>query len=45
MDTVLGLLALAGYIAFVVALAAAVTMLVIKISPAQSAKQKPKPEV
>jgi hypothetical protein len=44
MDTVLGLAALAVYIVFVVALASAVTLLVIKISPAQSARQKPKPE-
>ena len=44
MGTVLGLLALAAYIASVVGLASAVTMLVIKISPSQSARQKPKPE-
>jgi hypothetical protein len=42
MDTILGLIVLVLYIAFVVSLAAAVTLLVIKISPSQSAKQQAK---
>ena len=39
MSTILGLLGLAAYIVGVVGLAAGVTALVIKISPAQSTKQ------
>jgi len=42
MNTILGLLGLAVYIVFVVGLASAVTLAVIKISPAQSAKPAPK---
>jgi hypothetical protein len=42
METILGLLGLAAYILFVVALASAVTMAVIRISPSQSARQGPK---
>jgi hypothetical protein len=45
MDTILGLLGLAVYIVFVVGLAAAVTMAVIKISPSQSARQQAKTDV
>ena len=40
MDTVLGLFGIVAYAAFVIALAAAITWLVVKISPAE----KPKPE-
>ena len=39
MDTVLGLLGLVVYIVVIVGLAAAVTWLVVKISPSKSAKQ------
>ena len=39
MDTVLGLLGLAFYIVFIVGLAAAVTWLVVKLSPSKSQKQ------
>ena len=42
MNTILGLLGLAVYIVFVVGLASAVTLAVIKISPSQSAKPTPK---
>jgi hypothetical protein len=41
-DSFLGLLGLLVYIAFVVALASAVTYAVIKISPSQSAKEASK---
>jgi hypothetical protein len=44
MDTILGLLGLAFYIVFVVGLASVVTLAVIRISPAQSARSKPKPD-
>jgi hypothetical protein len=44
MDTILGLLGLAVYIVFVVGLASAVTLAVVRISPSQSAKQQPKPD-
>jgi len=39
MDTVLGLLGLTFYIVFIVGLAAAVTWLVVKLSPSKSQKQ------
>ncbi len=39
MDTVLGLLELALYVCSILALSAAVTFAVVKISPSQSAKQ------
>ena len=42
MDTILGLVGLAVYIAFVVAFASAITYAVIKISPSQSAKEASK---
>ena len=38
MDTVLGLLGLLVYIAFVLALSSAVTYAVVRLSPAKSAK-------
>jgi hypothetical protein len=44
MDTILGLLGLAVYIVFVVALASAITLAVIRISPSQSARSRPKPD-
>jgi hypothetical protein len=40
MDTLLGLVGLGLYIVAIVGLAAAVTFLVVKLSPAQSAKKK-----
>jgi hypothetical protein len=40
MDTILGLLELAVYVAGILALSAAVTFAVIKISPSQSAKEQ-----
>ena len=40
MDTVIGLLELALYIAAVLALSMALTWLVIRISPSQSAKEQ-----
>ena len=43
MDTVLGLIGMLVYMTAVVSLASVITWLVVKISPAQSAK-KPKPE-
>ena len=39
MDTVLGLIGLTFYIVFIVGLAAAVTWLVVKLSPSKSQKQ------
>ena len=39
MDTVLGLLGMAVYMAAVVSLAAGVTFLIVKLSPAQSVKE------
>jgi hypothetical protein len=42
MDTILGLLGLAVYIVLVVGLASLVTATVIKISPAQSSRQRAK---
>jgi hypothetical protein len=39
MDTVLGLIGLVIYIVAIVGLAAAVTWLVVKLSPSKSAKQ------
>ena len=39
MDTVLGLLGLAVYIVVIVALAAGVTWLVVKLSPSKSQKE------
>lgn len=39
MDTILGLLELAFYVCAILALSAAVTYAVVRISPAQSAKQ------
>jgi hypothetical protein len=42
MDSILGLFGLLVYIAFVVALSAAVTMAVVKISPTKSTPQSPK---
>lgn len=39
MDTALGILGLAAFIVAVVALAAAVTYAVIRVSPSQSAKE------
>ena len=39
MDTVLGLIGLAAYIVFIVGLAAAVTWLVVKLSPSKAQKQ------
>ena len=39
MDTILGLLELALYVSFILALSAAVTFAVVKISPAQSGKK------
>jgi hypothetical protein len=42
MDSILGLLGLLVYIAFVVALSAAVTMAVVKISPTKSTPEGPK---
>jgi hypothetical protein len=44
MDTILGLIGLAAYIVGVVALSAAITYAVIKISPAQSSREKAKSE-
>jgi len=44
MDTILGLIGLAAYIVGVVALSAAITYTVIKISPSQSSRQKAKSE-
>jgi hypothetical protein len=43
-DTVLGLLGLAVFIVFVVGLAASVTWLVVRFSPAPRSKPKPAPE-
>jgi hypothetical protein len=40
MDTILGLLELAVYVVGILALSAAVTFAVIKISPSQSAKEQ-----
>jgi hypothetical protein len=40
MDTILGLLGLTVYVVAVLALSAAVTLAVVKISPAQSAKEE-----
>jgi hypothetical protein len=40
MDTILGLLGLAAYVVAVLALSAAVTYAVVRISPAQSAKEQ-----
>ena len=42
MDTALGLLGLLLYITFVLSLSSAVTFAVVKLSPAQSAKETPK---
>ena len=42
MDSILGLLGLVVYIAFVVGLSAAVTLAVVKISPTKSTPQRPK---
>ena len=39
MDTVLGLLGMAVYMAAVIGLACAVTFVVVKLSPSQSAKE------
>jgi hypothetical protein len=39
MDTVLGLLGLVVYIAFILGLAAGVTWIVVKLSPSKSQKQ------
>ena len=39
MDTILGLLELAFYVCSILALSAAVTYAVVRISPSQSAKQ------
>jgi hypothetical protein len=39
MDTVLGLIGLTFYIVFIVGLAAAVTWLVVKLSPSKAQKQ------
>jgi hypothetical protein len=39
MDTVLGLVGLAVYIVIIIALAAAVTWVVVKLSPSKSQKQ------
>ena len=39
MDTVLGLIGLVIYIAFIVSLAAGVTWIVVKLSPSKSQKQ------
>jgi hypothetical protein len=39
MDTVLGLIGLVVYIAFIVSLAAGVTWIVVKLSPSKSQKQ------
>ena len=44
MDTILGLLGVAAYIVAVVALAAGVTWLVVKISPSRDAADKPQTE-
>jgi len=41
METVLGLLALALYVAGILALSAAITYAVVKISPAKPAKRAP----
>ena len=38
MDAVIGIVALGGYVLGILALSAAITFLVVKISPAQSAK-------
>jgi hypothetical protein len=43
-ETVLGLLGLAVFIVCVISLAAGVTWLVVKLTPAPSAKKKPAPE-
>jgi hypothetical protein len=43
-ETVLGLLGLVVFIVCVVALAASVTWLVVRISPAPGSKPKPKPD-
>ena len=40
MEDILGLLGLVVYIVAILALSAAITLLVIKISPSQSAKQQ-----
>jgi hypothetical protein len=42
MDTILGLIGLVAYIAFVVGLSAAVTFAVVKISPTKSTPQRAK---
>ena len=42
METILGILGLIAYIAFVLAFSSTVTWAVIKISPSQSAKQASK---
>jgi hypothetical protein len=39
METILGILGLAVYVLGILALSAAVTFLVVKVSPAQSAKK------
>jgi hypothetical protein len=39
MDTLLGLIGLVVYIAFIVGLAAGVTWIVVKVSPSKSQKQ------
>ena len=44
MDAVLGLIGLALFIAAVIALAAGITLLVIKLSPAKDKKPKSEPE-
>ena len=44
MDTALGLLGLALFVVAVTSLAALVTFLVIKISPARDKPKKPEPE-
>jgi len=44
MDTVLGLLAFVVYIALVISVAAGVTLLVVKLTPAKKPKPKTAPE-
>jgi hypothetical protein len=40
MSTILGILELAAYVVAILSLSAAITFLVVKISPAQSAKKE-----